>query len=404
MRKLGISLVLGLVAVVSAVQTPAQSAVPVTLIKVGRLLDPRTGNVLAPAAVPIEGAKIKQVGSASQIGVPAGAKIIDLGIATLLPGLIDGHTHLLLDVIVPSEAEYPRQFNGDFVPDLLLAIVESPSKRVLLGAQMAREDFESGFTTVRNLGHSGIDGDATLRDAINAGRVPGPRILASGRKLAQQGDYVQSRNPALAEAILQQQFLSVDGPDEAWRAVQKNLLYSTSAAHASTAQAQQPAPTVASVVDNEVSAVEKQILDVAEAMPEDKFNFSPEGLNIPGSDYKGVRSFAVQLKHVAASNYFIWSHLTGEKLPDGLNDGNGPANLRTKADIIRFLKESFALGHKAAATLTTDNLLQVPAGSKSTRLQLAEFGISHASDHYGQIVEYLRMNGIVPPASRPKSE
>lgn len=181
MRKLGMSFVLGLVAVVSAVQTPAQSAVPVTLIKAGRLLDPRTGNVLAPAAVLIEGDKIKQVGSASQIGVPAGAKIIDLGTATLLPGLIDGHTHLLLDVIVPPEAEYSRRFNGDFVPDLLLAIVESPSKRVLLGAQMAREDLESGFTTVRNLGHSGIDGDAALRDAINAGRVPGPRILAAGR-------------------------------------------------------------------------------------------------------------------------------------------------------------------------------------------------------------------------------
>lgn len=178
----------------------------------------------------------------------------------------------------------------------------------------------------------------------------------------------------------------------------------TNATHASTAQVQQPPPTVASVVDNEVSAIEKQILDVAEAMPEDKFNFSPEGLNIPASDYKGVRSFAVQLKHVAASNYFIWSHLTGEKLPDGLNDGNGPLDLKTKADIIRFLKESFALGHKAAATLTADNLLQVPVGSKSTRLHLAEFGISHANNHYGQIVEYLRMNGIVPPASRPKPE
>src|SRR5713226_10747535 len=99
MRKLGISFVLGLVAVVSAMQTPAQSAVPLTLIKAGRLLDPRTGNVLAPAAVLIEGDKIKQVGSSSQIAVPAGAKIIDLGAATLLPGLIDGHTHLFLDII-----------------------------------------------------------------------------------------------------------------------------------------------------------------------------------------------------------------------------------------------------------------------------------------------------------------
>ena len=83
----------------------------------------------------------------------------------------------------------------------MLAIVESPTKRVLLGAQLAREDLESGFTTVRNLGHSGVDGDVALRDAINAGRVPGPRILASGRKLMALGSYIQNLNPALAEAI-----------------------------------------------------------------------------------------------------------------------------------------------------------------------------------------------------------
>src|SRR5580693_328882 len=94
---------------------------------------------------------------------------------------------------------------------------------------------------------------------------------------------------------------------------------STAAASAPKAQQSQP-PTVASAVDREITAIEKQIVDIAEAMPEDKFNFSPEHLNIPGSDYKGVRSFAVQLKHVAASNYFIWSHVTGDKLPDGLKD------------------------------------------------------------------------------------
>jgi hypothetical protein len=169
------------------------------------------------------------------------------------------------------------------------------------------------------------------------------------------------------------------------------------------ASAPQP-PTVASAVDREITAIEKQIVDIAEAMPEDKFNFSPEHLNIPGSDYKGVRSFAVQLKHVAASNYFIWSPLTGDKLPEGLKDGNGPENLKTKADIIKFLKDSFALGHKAAATVTTENMLLAPEHSKSTRLRLATFGVAHAYDHYGQMVEYLRMNGIVPPASRVKSD
>ena len=194
-----------------------------TLIKASRLLDPRTGNVLSPAAVLIEDDKIKEVGplpSASH--APAGVKTIDLGRATLLPGLIDSHTHLLVDPVVPAEAERSRRYNGDFVPGLLLAIVESPSKRVLIGAQLAREDLESGITTVRNLGHSGIDGDTELRDAIKAGRVPGPRILASGRKLITRGSYVQSLNPALADAILQQEFLLIDGADRAREAVRQN--------------------------------------------------------------------------------------------------------------------------------------------------------------------------------------
>lgn len=169
-------------------------------------------------------------------------------------------------------------------------------------------------------------------------------------------------------------------------------------------QAAQQLETISSMVDREISSIEKQILDVAEAMPEDKYSFTPESLNIPGDDYKGVRSFAVQVKHVATSNYFIWSPITGDKVPDNLKDGNGPADMKTKADIIKFLKDSFALGHKVAASLTTENMLQPVGSRKSPRLHLAEFGIVHASDHYGQIVEYLRMNGIVPPASRGKSD
>jgi hypothetical protein len=178
---------------------------------------------------------------------------------------------------------------------------------------------------------------------------------------------------------------------------------STAAAAAPQTQQSQPPPTVTSVVDHEISAIEKLIVDAAEAMPEDRYNFSPASLNIAGSDYNGVRTFAVQVKHVAASNYLIWSPLTGVKLPEGLKDGNGPERLKGKADIIKFLKDSFALGHKAAATLTTENMLQTPEHSKSTRLRLAIFGVAHAYDHYGQMVEYLRTNGIVPPASRENS-
>jgi imidazolonepropionase-like amidohydrolase len=205
-------------------QLAAQAPAVVILVKASRLLDPRTGNVLSPAGVLIEDGKIKEVGSPSQLQAhaPAGVKTVDLGSATLLPGLIDSHTHLLLDVVLPAEAERARRWNGGFVPGQLLAIVESPSKRVLLGAQMAREDLESGITTVRNLGHSGIDGDVELRDAINAGRLAGPRILAAGRKLITRGSYLQSLNPALSDAILNQEFLFIDGADRAREAVRRN--------------------------------------------------------------------------------------------------------------------------------------------------------------------------------------
>jgi imidazolonepropionase-like amidohydrolase len=101
----------------------------------------------------------------------------------------------------------------------------SPSERVFLGAKLAREDLESGFTTVRNLGHSGVDGDVALRNAINAGRVPGPRMLAAGRKLISPGDYLQKLNPVVADAILRQEFFSLEGVDSARRAVRENIFY-----------------------------------------------------------------------------------------------------------------------------------------------------------------------------------
>src|SRR6185312_6755047 len=179
----------------------------------------------------IQNDRISQVGSPSQLQAHASAavKVIDLGAATLLPGLIDSHTHLLLDVVVPPPAEVARRYNGEFAPDMLLAIVESPEKRVLMGAQLAREDLQSGFTTVRNLGHSGVDGDTALRDAINAGLLQGPRILASGRKLTQRGNYVQGLNPTVADAIWDQEFLPVATADEARQSVAKNAFYNVDA-------------------------------------------------------------------------------------------------------------------------------------------------------------------------------
>src|SRR5437016_9326361 len=136
----------------------AGAPAPATLVLAGRLFGPRTGNVISPAAVLIENGKIKEVGPPSQVQTrtPANVKTIDLGNVTLLPGLIDSHTHLFLDIIVPPELEQQRHSNGLFAPGLLLAIIESPTKRALIGAQLAREDLESGITTVRNLGHSGV--------------------------------------------------------------------------------------------------------------------------------------------------------------------------------------------------------------------------------------------------------
>ncbi len=167
-------------------------------------------------------------------------------------------------------------------------------------------------------------------------------------------------------------------------------------------QPAQVAPTLARMVDRQISASEKQVVEAAEAMPEDKYNFSPESLNLPGSDYKGVRTFALEVRHIATANYAFWSALTGDPMPAGIKGPNGPEELKTKAEIVKFLKDSYALGHKAAATLTAENMMEVvafPMG-RSPRLYLATNPVVHANDHYGQMVEYLRMNGIVPPASR----
>lgn len=239
-----------LLALSATLPLAAQSPASVVLVRADRLLDPRTGKVLSPAEVLVENGKIKEVGAPSRVqaDAPAGIKTVDLGNATLMPGLIDSHTHLLLDIVVPPEAETRRHSNGKFAPGLLLAIVESPTKRALMGAQLAREDLESGITTVRNLGHSGVDGDTELRDAINAGRLVGPRILASGRKLIALGSYVQSLNPSLADAILQQEFLPIDGPDRARQAVRQNVFQNVDVIKVTTGD-DISLPELAAVVD-----------------------------------------------------------------------------------------------------------------------------------------------------------
>jgi uncharacterized damage-inducible protein DinB len=167
-----------------------------------------------------------------------------------------------------------------------------------------------------------------------------------------------------------------------------------------------PAPTLSGAIDMQLNMLEKGFVDAAEAMPEDKYNFSPESLKIPGADYATVRTFAAEVKHVATANYFFWSSVTGDPMPASIKGPNGPEELKTKAEIVKFLKDSFALGHKAIGTLTTQNATEMVInvrGQQQTRIFAASFPVAHAFDHYGQMVEYLRMNGVVPPASRQQN-
>ena len=177
-----------------------------------------------------------------------------------------------------------------------------------------------------------------------------------------------------------------------------------SAAQAQMAQAKpDQKPTFAMVFDRSLTGVEKEVVSAAEAMPEDKFNFAPS----PSlGEFKGVRSFALQAKHMAVANYALGAAILGEKPPVDLKGEDGPDNITSKADVVKFLKDSFTYAHKAAQSLTEANVLeQVPSPfgpNKVSRLGLAIGMVSHPFDHYGQMVEYLRMNGIIPPASRPK--
>jgi uncharacterized damage-inducible protein DinB len=157
--------------------------------------------------------------------------------------------------------------------------------------------------------------------------------------------------------------------------------------------------TTAQVLDQAVTAVETEFVPTAEAMPEEKYSFAPTS-----GEFKGVRTFAQQVKHVAAVNYLLAAAILEEKPPIELGGENGPDSIKSKADVVKFLKDSFAYFHKAVGTITEANMLSPiknPFGDeKTTRLAIATLTVGHCFNHYGQMVEYLRMNNIVPPASR----
>jgi len=160
------------------------------------------------------------------------------------------------------------------------------------------------------------------------------------------------------------------------------------------------APTLSQVLDRDLTGLEREFVPAAEAMPEDRFAFAPTS-----GEFKGVKTFAQQVRHVAAANFMFAAGILGETAPVDLGGENGPETLKTKAEIVAYLKASFVYAHKALGSLNDTNAtgsVPVPWGGKGTitRLSLATHTATHAYDHYGQMVVYLRLNGIIPPASR----
>lgn len=181
-----------------------------------------------------------------------------------------------------------------------------------------------------------------------------------------------------------------------------SLLLVLTAVTASYGQSSPANRTNTQIIDFILDFQERRILAVAEAMPAEKYNFAPAG-----GEFHGVRTFAEQLKHLAADNYLLGAGILGEKPPgDVSSDERGSSSVRSKPDIVAYLRESFTYMHRASAAIDdaktpipTPPISPWPAGT-ATRLGIAIEDCVHTWDHYGQLVEYLRMNGIVPPASR----
>jgi hypothetical protein len=163
------------------------------------------------------------------------------------------------------------------------------------------------------------------------------------------------------------------------------------------------APDARQVFDRRLSSTEREVVELTEAMPGDRFNFAPTN-----GEFKGVRTFALQARHIAFEINAVASALLGEPIP-GQDHDNGPDSLTSKDDILKYLKDAFAHAHRAVATLNNNNLMEATTdpfnpNARSPRVASVAIFYWHTYDHYGQMVEYLRMNNIVPPASRPRGK
>lgn len=160
----------------------------------------------------------------------------------------------------------------------------------------------------------------------------------------------------------------------------------------------QTSMTITEALDFWITVTENEVVGAADAMPAEKYSFAPSG-----SGFTGVRTFGDQVKHLAANNYRMAAYIVGQKPSPEQEHETGPDSVRSKAEIMEYVRGSFVALHRAVATITSENAVEQLAtgpGRQRTRLQLAEDVVAHSYDHYGQMVEYLRMNDIIPPSSR----
>lgn len=182
------------------------------------------------------------------------------------------------------------------------------------------------------------------------------------------------------------------------------IVLATSALATWSQQKEQPSSkTVSETIHDTWGMIENDFVSAADAMPEDRYSFVPTN-----GEFKRVRTFAEQVKHVACANFAFFNEIEGKTPPPGCDKG-GPDPAKSKAELMKYLRDSFAYADKVLATVNSKNefdpvdgpygRMEKP-GDHNTKLGIVVLAVWHASDHYGQIVEYLRMNGIVPPASR----
>lgn len=219
MRRLWIVVfVVSLLPSISVAQFRLPDAPPIApkLIKAGRILDVKSGRYHVNQGILTDGERIKEVGPWEQVRLHAAKDVtlIDLSQATVLAGLIDSHSHLLVSMATGMSG-------GEGITTAVTLM--SPEFRTLIGARHAKEYLEAGVTSVRVVGHSGVTGDIALRDAIRVGLVPGPRLQAAGRKITPLGGGSTYLQPGIAKQILDLEYITVSGPDEARRAVRENL-------------------------------------------------------------------------------------------------------------------------------------------------------------------------------------